>query len=153
MVASAFIEVLILETDAGEIPAIRGDLSHALTSTPGTAWPSLPSACAIGGLPNLIDRCASRSLTPQYSITTGLSQVVGHQARRHRTAIVHSRSARIKSLAHADTQRRQAERQVSMNLTRSTRDFPILSMDQTNTLSIAPDRIASISASSPERRS
>ena len=40
-----------------------------------------------------------------------------------------------------------------MNLTSSTRDFPILSMDQTNTLSIAPDRIASISASSPGRRS
>ena len=39
-----------------------------------------------------------------------------------------------------------------MNLTISIRDFPIRSMDQTNTLSIAPDRIASI-ASSPERRS
>ena len=46
-----------------------------------------------------------------------------------------------------------AFRQVSKNLTSSTSDFPILHTDQINTRSIERDRIASISASSPERRS
>ena len=46
-----------------------------------------------------------------------------------------------------------ASRQVSMNPTSSTRDFPILSMDQINTRSVARDRIASSSANSPGRRS
>ena len=54
------------------------------------------------------------------------------------------------SSTHSDT---SWSRQVSMNPTRSTRDLPILSMDQSNTPSIAPDRIASISASSPGLRS
>ena len=41
----------------------------------------------------------------------------------------------------------------SKNLTSSTSDFPILHTDQINTRSIERDRIASISACSPERRS
>ena len=54
LVASALIEVLILETDAGEIPAIRGNLSHALTSSQFCLALSTLVA-EIGGLPNLID--------------------------------------------------------------------------------------------------
>ena len=54
MAASAFIEVLILETDAGEIPAIR-----ATCRTPLPAASSRLARCdlvaEIGGLPNLID--------------------------------------------------------------------------------------------------
>ena len=40
-----------------------------------------------------------------------------------------------------------------MKLTNSTSDFPIRATDQRSTLSIAPLRIASISATSPGRRS
>ena len=54
MVASALIEVLILETDAGEIPAIGQPVARPYQQ-PVLAWLAEPSACGIGGLPNLID--------------------------------------------------------------------------------------------------
>ena len=151
MAASAFIEVLILETDAGEMPAIR-----AISRTP------LPAArncfafstfgLAIGGRPNLIVRLRSRSLAAQEFYRAVIAAGGGPSSLIHRTATSRlSRPCRFPRRSKYTAT--PAARQVSMNVTRSAKDFPILSIDQTNTLSIAPDRIASTSASSPERRS
>ncbi len=99
---SLFIEVLILETDAGEIPAIS-----AISRTPLPATRNCLAfstfGLAIGGRPNLIDRLVQ---PPDHARCDPAAIVAGGapEARRHRTAIVHSRS-RYRSSPHANSQR------------------------------------------------
>ena len=68
-------EVLILDTDAGDIPAILATCRTPLPDARNCLAFST-FGFAIGGLPNLIDRCTSRSLSAQYAIPPRLSQVV-----------------------------------------------------------------------------
>ena len=143
------IEFLIRQTDAGEMPDNR-----AISRTPLPAakpcLASLPSASI--WRPTEPDRqSASRSLSAKYAIPACLPQMQGHHG-RHVEQRHSVRGGRIQ-LLFLHPQRYTRRPTLSMNPTNSTRDFPILSMDQINTRSVARDRIASSSANSPGRRS
>ena len=146
LVTSPVIEVLILDTDAGEIPAILATCRTPLPDARNCLAFST-FGFAIGGLPNLIDRARAAACPRNMRSRRDCRRWCARSAETSNSdspfEVSLSKPSSCKFSATS------AERHVSINPIRSTSDFPTRSMDQIRTLSIAPDRIASISAISP----
>ena len=150
MAASAFINVLILQADAGEIPANRATCRTPLPAA-RNCFAFSTFGLAIGGRPNLIVRLRAAAW-PRRILSRldclrwwAINGATSSSDTPFEVAVSICCSCRYKATPPA--------RQVSKNPTNSVRDRPTRHSDQTSTLSIEPLRIASISASSPERRS